>query len=79
MDRRRARLLTLIGSDRKLTYRQLAVAAGLASPSTVHYHVTALVDQGFIGREPRAARNLWLTEKGKQWLHSQSNGSALKT
>ena len=43
------------------TVREVCEALGLSSPSTVHVHLKALEDKGYIKRDPLKSRSIALT------------------
>ena len=43
--------------------REIGAAVGLASPSTVHMHLKALEQKGFINRDPKKPRTIEVVEK----------------
>ena len=45
--------------------REIAEAVGLASPSAVHHHLTALERDGLLERGPHSSRALRLTVRGE--------------
>lgn len=45
------------------SYREIAAGLGLSSPATIHQHLQALKDKGYLDLEERAARSLELSRK----------------
>jgi repressor LexA len=52
------------GEGRRPTIPEIAEAVGLGSTQTVHHHLRALEDRGYVSRAPGKARSAELTEKG---------------
>lgn len=46
------------------TVREICSAVGLSSTSTVHGHITRLIEQGFLQKDPAKPRALEITPKG---------------
>lgn len=46
------------------TVREVCESLGLSSPSTVHVHLKALEDKGFINRDPLKSRSITLADHG---------------
>jgi repressor LexA len=44
--------------------REVAAAAGLRSSQTAYHHLRKLEEEGYVAREGRRAKMIWLTEKG---------------
>ena len=47
------------------TVREIGDAVGLSSPSTVHSHLSALVDRGYIRRDPTKPRAIEVVDDGR--------------
>ncbi|MEE9205614.1 MAG: transcriptional repressor LexA [Acidimicrobiia bacterium] len=47
------------------TVREIGDAVGLSSPSTVHSHLSALVDHGYIRRDPTKPRAIEVVDDGR--------------
>lgn len=45
------------------TVREIGEGVGLSSSSTVHHHLTELVNKGYIERRPNSPRCIALTDK----------------
>ena len=52
------------------TVREVCQSLGLSSPSTVHVHLKALEDKGFIKRDPPGSRSIALTYQLEDSLHN---------
>lgn len=50
------------------TRREIAEVMGLSSLNGINQHLTALERKGMIGREPKSARALWLTDSGRELI-----------
>lgn len=50
------------------TVREIGSAVGLSSTSTVHSHLTRLIEQGFLTKDPAKPRALEITPKGLDLL-----------
>lgn len=48
------------------TVREIGEAVGLSSPSTVHSHLTVLVDQGYLRRDPSKPRAIEVVDDGRR-------------
>ena len=46
------------------TVREICSAVGLSSTSTVHGHISRLIEQGFLQKDPSKPRALEITSKG---------------
>jgi len=46
------------------TVREICSAVGLSSTSTVHGHISRLIEQGFLQKDPSKPRALEITPKG---------------
>ena len=55
------------------TRREIAEVMGLSSLNGINQHLTALERKGMIGREPKSARALWLTDAGRGMTTGGSN------
>lgn len=56
------------------TVREICLAVGLSSPSTVHSHLKALEKNGYIEKDPTKPRALEITKKGFSYLGIYSLG-----
>ena len=54
------------GEGRRPTIPEIADGVGLRSTQTVHHHLRALEDEGYVSRAPGKARSAELTEKGRE-------------
>lgn len=54
------------GEGRRPTIPEIADGVGLRSTQTVHHHLRALEDGGYVSRAPGKARSAELTEKGRE-------------
>ncbi len=50
------------------TVREIGESVGLASPSSVKYHLDLIEKQGYILRDPHRSRTIEITEQGQQTL-----------
>ena len=50
------------------SFEEIRDKFGLSAFSTVHEHITTLVDKGFLNRDERKERGLYLPEKKKQYF-----------
>lgn len=57
------------------SFEEIMDKCGLSARSTVHEHLTALVDKGYLKRDERKERGLYLPEKRKQYLQIPLAGS----
>lgn len=57
------------------TFEEIKDKFGLSAFSTVHEHLTALVDKGYLKRDEHKERGLYLPEKRKQYLELPLLGS----
>lgn len=57
------------------SFEEIKLEFGLSAISTVHEHLTALVDKGYLKRDERKERGLYLPEKRKQYLQIPLAGS----
>ena len=48
------------------TVREIGEAVGLSSPSTVHSHLSVLVDQGYLRRDPSKPRAIEVVDDGRR-------------
>ena len=49
-------------------YEEIGEKFGLSALSTVHEHITELVDKGYLEKDERKERGLYLPKKRKQYL-----------
>ena len=49
-------------------YEEISQKFGLSALSTVHEHISELVDKGFLAKDERKERGLYLPKKRKQYL-----------
>lgn len=49
-------------------YEEISEKFGLSALSTVHEHITELVDKGYLAKDERKERGLYLPKKRKQYL-----------
>ena len=49
-------------------YEEIGKKFGLSAPSTVHEHITELVDKGFLQKNKQKERGLYLPKKRKSYL-----------
>lgn len=60
-------LAQLLEQHRRVpTYQEIGDALGIASPSTISYHVGKLHEAGLIDQVPFQSRSTTLTEKGER-------------
>ena len=56
---------TVTGRGYPPSVREIGDAVGLSSPSTVHSHLSALVDQGYLRRDPSKPRAIEVVDDGR--------------
>lgn len=59
------------------TFEEIKEKLGLSALSTVHEHITALVDKGFLERDDRAVRGLSIPKRVKPWLEVSLVGTIM--
>jgi repressor LexA len=57
------------------SFEEIKAEFGLSALSTVHEHITALVAKGYLKRDERKERGLYLPQKRKQYLEIPLAGS----
>jgi len=53
------------------TIREITRGAEISSTSMVSYHLTLLVEKGFLTKDPNSARTIVLTPEGKDFIAQQ--------